>query len=152
MQKWIVNCEMLSIDASYKCMKKLTRVNGKAVCETIQSILGGDGLIRSQVATVTDGHQQLVPSLQAINRTNQELGKDPTQLVRTDNPLKDFNFIIEEAFPDILPKVQSGLKVVGDRMDVLEREIVALLPCLCKEKKGRRKRRRRRKGHTLTNH
>jgi hypothetical protein len=48
------------------------------------------------------------------------------QLVRTDNPAKDFNFIIEEAFPDILPKVQSGLKVVGDRMDVLEREIAAM--------------------------
>jgi hypothetical protein len=125
MQKWMVNCKMLSIDASYKCMKKLTRVNGKAVCETVQSILGGDGLIRSQVATVTDGHQQLVPSPQAINQTNQELGKESTKLVRTDNPAKDFNFLLDEAFPDSLPKVQSELKEIADRMDVLEREIAA---------------------------
>jgi hypothetical protein len=66
--KYVVNCEFLSIDASYKCMKKLTRVYGKAVYEVIESIVGSDGLIRTQIATVTDGHQQLEASLQAINK------------------------------------------------------------------------------------
>ena len=44
--KVLVNCEFLSLDASYKCMKKLTNVYGKAVCECLQSIVGADGLIR----------------------------------------------------------------------------------------------------------
>jgi hypothetical protein len=98
--KYVVNCEFLSIDASYKSMKKLTRVCGKAVCEVIQSIVGSDGLIRTQIATVTDGHQQLEASLQAINKTTEILGRTATRLIWTDNPTRDINFLLE-AFPSL---------------------------------------------------
>lgn len=112
-QKFQVNCDQIAIDASFKATRKMTRINGKRVFNAMITLTNQDGMIRSQVATFSDSHEQITPALEAINETNKKVGKAGPKLVYTDKPRQDKPYFLE-AFSDSLPAAQLRLNAIAE--------------------------------------
>ena len=107
--KYLPKCDVLAIDCSYKCMGKTTYVNGKPVLKACQTACGDYGMIRCQVATVTDGQDQIFGALQAMRESNRKMGRADPSFVVTDNPARDKRFLMEKVFNDSLTATQRRL-------------------------------------------
>jgi hypothetical protein len=112
-QKFQVSCDMLAVDASFKATRKMTQTSGKRIFNAMITLANEDGMIRSQVASFSDSHEQIKGALQAINLTNKQIGKDGPRLIFTDKPGQDKHFFLE-AFPESLPASQRQLDAMAE--------------------------------------
>lgn len=71
-------------------------------------------MIRCQTATCSDSHEQIAPALEAINASNEALGRQGPGLATTDNVEKDKNFLLQ-AFPS-LRKREDYLKKMSEEL------------------------------------
>jgi hypothetical protein len=84
----------LHLDASYKEPKHLSQYKGNPIFKALITGTNEFGKIRIQFHAVTDNHEQLRAALDAFNKTVEKYGQHPTELVTTDKPGCDKNFLM----------------------------------------------------------
>ena len=99
-QQCQVESDMLAIDASFKAMSHLARVDGIPVYKALITVCNEFGMIRCQTATCTDSHEQIVPALEAMQQTEEMMGRPGPAQLFTDNVAKDKWFLLK-TFPSL---------------------------------------------------
>ncbi|CDO73771.1 hypothetical protein BN946_scf185015.g99 [Trametes cinnabarina] len=96
----MLSAEILSVDHSFKAMKRLARVDGVSVFPGLHSTVNEYGEIRAMALSASKAHDQYIPILSKIPESLQLFGHKATQCVFTDNVRADKNQL-EHAFPSL---------------------------------------------------
>ena len=97
-------------DASYKEAKHLGRYHGEQIFRALITATNELGEIRIQFHVVTDGHEQMVASIDAFLATQKGYGQPSVEILFSDKPAEDKSFFME--------KIPS-LKVKQDEFDAI---------------------------------
>lgn len=100
--------EILAWDASYKEAKHLARYHGEPVFKALITGTNEIGEIRVQFHVVTDGHDQMVRSIEEMCATMAAYGQPMPKLFFTDKPSEDKDFFMMQL---------SSLRAMQERLD-----------------------------------
>lgn len=117
------NSLWLSWDASYKTCKKLARYHSLGIFKALITAVNEFGEIRIQFHVVTDGHDQMISSINAFMDTVRKLGQLPLQLLFTDKPAEDGNF-----FRLHIPSLQESHTAFNSSVLAHSSEVVSVTP------------------------